>query len=107
MSLTGLLNQTITLYSKTSYNKFGREVVGTGVDYYARVQLVTKSRLLPNGQTVLINLIVYIKPSVTVNINDKVTYDSVDYKVFGVSKPVDGTGTLHHTKLELTRWQET
>lgn len=107
MSLTGLLNQTISLYSKSGYDRYGRETVGSSTDYYARAEQVSKSKLLPNGQMINVSLIVYIKPSVTININDKITYDSVDYKVFSVSKPVDGSGVLHHTKLECIKWQET
>lgn len=105
MSLTGLLNQTVSLYTRTSYDRYGREVVGSSVDYYGRVQEVSKSKLLPNGQTIIISLIVYIKPTVSININDKITYNSVNYKVFSVTKPVDGSGVLHHIKLECTRWE--
>lgn len=107
MSLNGLLNQTITLYTKTSYNRYGREVVGTGTDYKARVQEVSQSKLLPNNQVVLVNLVVYLNPDVSVSINDKITYETVDYKVYSVSKPVDGGGNRHHVKCECTKWQET
>lgn len=101
------MNQTITLYSQSSYNRYGREVVGSGTNYKARVQEVSRARLLPNGEQVNINLIAYLKSSITVAIDDRVTYNSEEYKVFSVSKPVDGQGTVNHTKLELIKWQET
>lgn len=107
MSLSGLLNQTVTIYPKSSYNKYGREVVSSGAENCARVQEVSKSKLLPNGQTINIDLIVYLKNNVTVSINDKLDYLGTKYKVFSFSKPVDGSGQLHHIKIECIKWQET
>lgn len=107
MSFTGLLNQTISLYTRSGYDRYGRESVGSAVEHSARVQEVSKTKLLPNGQTILINLIVFLKSGVTININDKVTYGTTDYKVFSVSKPVDGSGNVHHIEVQCIKWQET
>lgn len=107
MGILGLFNQTVTLYSRSSYNEFGREVVGSGVTYKARVQPVTKTRLLPNGETVRIDSIVYAEPGMLVNIDDRIDYDSSKYKVFGKSLAVDGAGKTQHIKLELIEWKET
>ena len=103
----GLFNQTITLYSKSSLNRYGREVVGSGTDYNARVQETTKVRLLPNGQQVMIMAIVYLNNAVSVAVNDRVDFNSEKYKVFSLNKAVDGQGNTNHIKLELIKWQET
>lgn len=107
MSLRGLLNQTITIYNKSSFNAEGREVVGSGIDYQARVQQTTKQKLLANGNLITIDLIVYIQPDATIEVGDRVAFDSVQYKVFGKYGAVDGSGKVNHYKLELTKWRET
>lgn len=106
MSLKSLLNQNILLYSKSGYDRYGRETVGSSTEYRARVQRVSKARLLPTGEQVLVTAIAYLdEEDLTVNNDDKVTYDSQDYKVFSVTTQIDGQGNQHHIKLELIKWQ--
>jgi len=107
MSIKGFFNQEITLYPKSSRNRYGRVVIGSGTDYNARFQKVSKSRLLPNGQTLLIAGIMYAKSGLSININDRVDYGTDYYKVWGKTEPVDGQGNVHHLKLELIKWVET
>ncbi len=104
MPIKHLTNQEITLYSRASYDKFGRKVVGEGVNYNARVEKCSDERLLPNGQVVTIELKVFLDGDVTVNIDDRVDYSSISYKVFKVKNQVGRLGKVHHTYLELTKW---
>lgn len=106
MAVLDFFNQTITLYTRSSYNKFGKLVVGSGTSVSARVQEDTKNVILTNGQVITILAIAYVSPSITVAVNDKVTYDSVDYKVYRKYKTVDGKGDANHIKLELVKWIE-
>lgn len=102
-----LFNQTLTIYNKTSYDQYGREVVGSGTDVQGRLIIKTLSRLLPNGQTVQIEAIAYVPTGTTVNANDRVTYGSDNYKVHGKYAPVDRNGNINHIKIELAKWQTT
>jgi hypothetical protein len=106
MAVTDFFNQTITLYSRASYNKFGKLVVGAGVNYPARVQEGTKNVLLPNGQVIEILAKVYISPDVTVAVNDKIVYGGKEYKTYSKYVTVDGSGNANHISLELIKWQE-
>lgn len=103
MSLPQLLNQTIVVYNKASYDPYGREVLGSGQNVLARFQRVTKSRFLPNQQVVTIDAIAYIDGEASINVNDKVTYAGENFKVHGKSIAVDGQGNFHHTKVELIK----
>lgn len=105
MSINGLLNQTITVSENTGHDKFGRKTVGTETDYKCRFQKDTSQVLLPNGQLVTILAKVYVAPSTSIDIEDKVTFDSVDYKVYGKYQAVDGLGATHHYKLDLIKWE--
>jgi hypothetical protein len=105
MSINGLLNQQITIASKTGYNTYGREVAGASTTVQSRFQKTNKQRLLPNGSMITIVATVYVPSDTVVVIDDKVTYDGVDYKVYGIYTAVDGTGNTHHLKLELTQWK--
>lgn len=107
MSVNGLLNQQITLSNMASYDGFGREVVGASSTVYARFQKTTKQKLLPNGSLITIEAIAYVPSNTTVAVDAKVTYNDIDYKVYGVYNAVDGTGHLNHLKLELVKWVAT
>lgn len=106
MAVTDFFNQTITLYNRTSYNKYGKLVVGSGTSVSCRVQEGTKNIVTPDGQNITILAVVYVSPSTTVSVNDKVAYNSVDYKVYRKYVTVDGSGTANHIKIELIKWQE-
>ena len=105
MSLNGLLNQTLSVYNKSSFDAYGREVVGTATDIKARVQQTTKQRLLPTGALITIEIVAYVKSDASVNVGDRIKYDSKYYKVYGRYAAVDDTGNVDHYKLELTKWQ--
>jgi hypothetical protein len=107
MSFKSLLRQTVKLYTKSGYNRYGREIVGAGTNYKARVERGTKSKLLPNGEVVNVLATVYLDSSVTINNDDRVTFNSEEYKVFSVKTTVDGQGNTHHLKADLIKWQET
>jgi hypothetical protein len=104
MSLNGLLNQTITLSNASSYDGFGREVVGASTLVQSRFQKTTKQKLLPNGSLITIEAIAYVPANTTVAVDAKVSYADIDYKVYGIYNAVDGTGHLNHLKLELVKW---
>jgi hypothetical protein len=107
MSLIGLLNQTISIYNKSSYSSQGREVVGTALEVDARIQETTKQKLSPTGSLTTINAIAYVPGDTVVAIDDRIDYANSKYKVFGVYGAVDGEGKTDHIKLELVRWKET
>lgn len=107
MQINHLLNQTLTLYSKSSYDAYGREVVGTGTSVQCRFQQTSKHRMGPNNSLIIIDGICYVPADTTVELDDKVTFDSVDYKVYSKYIPVDGAGDTHHIKLELIKWKAT
>lgn len=100
-----LLNQTITLYENTSFDREGREVVSsTGTEVSARIQATTKQKLNPNGSVTTIHAIAYVPNDTTVEIGYKVVWDSVTYKVYGKYGTPGYNGTINHYKLELIRW---
>lgn len=105
MSVAGLLNQTIVIYGKTSYNAQGREVVGAGVSVSARVQPKTKNIMSPTGAILTIDAVIYVGPDTTVNVDDKLTYDGQTYKVYSKYRVAGFGGTINHLKLEVIKWQ--
>lgn len=106
MSFLGLLNQTLTVYNKTSYNEMGREVVGSGTSVSARVQQTTKRTLLPNGNLQVIDIVAYVPSDTTIATDDRVDYSGNKFKVFNKYEAVD-SGAVHHIKLELIKWKDT
>lgn len=105
MSYAGLLNQVVSLSTKSGYDGEGRETFSATSSISARFQKMVKRKLLPNGSVITIDAIVYIPASTTVASDDKITYNSDVYKVVGIYEAVDGEGNVHNIKLELVKWQ--
>ncbi|HYD35553.1 MAG TPA: hypothetical protein VD999_05775 [Vitreimonas sp.] len=103
--ISQLQNQTVTLYSKSSLDRYGREAFGATRTYKVRIQEVSKSKFLGNGQVVPVLAIAYFAPEVTINVDDRVDYGSNNYKVFGKNVAYGADGTAHHIKVELIKWQ--
>lgn len=104
MSVGNLLNQSILIYNKASYDAYGRRSVSDGTTVNARFQAKQTRKLMPNGDVLAVDAIAYVPASTTVSTDDKVTYDSVDYKVLNLYKTPNGKGNTHFIKLELVKW---
>lgn len=105
MTVGSLLNQTITIYNKSSYDEFGRLVLGSGIDVNARFQPETKRKLLPNGDILTIDAIAYVPSDTTVETDDKVVYGGNTFKTISKYPTPDGKGNTYFIKLELSKWQ--
>lgn len=105
MSIGNLLNQTIVIYGKSSYDGYGRPSLGSGTNVNARFQPKQKRKLLPNGDVMTVDAMAYVPADTVVVTDDKVTYDSITYKVTDLYKTPDGKGNTHFIRLELKKWQ--
>lgn len=104
MSLKHLLNQTLTQYSGGSYGADGKPTYGTGSSVACRFENKVKRILLPTGQTLTIDAFAVVDGGASFATDDRVTYDSIDYKVVDVFKAVDDMGDTHHQELRLVKW---
>lgn len=105
MSISGLLNQTLTHYTKSSYGADGRESFGAGTAIKARLQPKTKRLLLPDGSVLTIDAVAFILGSITVNTDDKLVHGTTTYKVVDIYPVPDDLGNTHHQELRLVKWQ--
>ncbi len=105
MSLQNLMAQQATIYPKTGYNKFGRDQEAVGTVYRCRFQNQTKTRILPNQQVVQLVGVFYFMGTVNINAEDRIIFNGLSYKAFGVNGSVDGRGTQRLVKVEVTKWQ--
>jgi hypothetical protein len=102
--INGLLNQTITIYNKSSLDAYGRESYSAGASEHARVEVGNKNYLKPNGETIVIDATAFVKNTATISIDDKILWSAVYYKVIYLNKIVDGQGNLDHYELGLQQW---
>lgn len=110
MSFGSLLNQEVSIYNKASYNRYGKEQVGSATEYKARFQKTSKPTFEYANRgsrevQYIIEGIVYIKPDAVVNEGDKLTYNGINYRVHNIDVTIDATGQTHHKKLKVTKWQ--
>lgn len=107
MSIDSLLNQIVTHYPESSFDRYGAEVDSvTGTQYKARVQLVTKTRLLPNGQVVQTDVLCDVVGDPSIARGDRLDYLAVKYRVYTKKQAIDGIGNVHHTRFELQKWSK-
>lgn len=107
MSVTSMMNQTVSIANKSGRNAQGRATVGSATSVRARFQPQQKTRYFGNNQVKVIDAIAYVPAGTAVEVGDKLTYDSKDYAVDGVYETPDGSGNTNHVKLELRKWQAT
>ena len=100
----GLMSQTVTIARRSSRDRYGKSTFGAAVSSPARFELSEKRRLLPNGDLVIIAGRVFLPADVSVDTDDRLTYDSVNYRVFSVDTIAGGSGKTHHLELDVTRW---
>lgn len=105
MSITGLLNQTLTLYNRSGRGGDGRPTFGAGTSISARLQPKTKRKPLGNGDVLIIDAMAYVGPDVTINSDDKITAGGVTYRVLEVYPVPGANGATHHKEVNLVKWQ--
>lgn len=105
MSVGNLLRQELTIYGKGSYDSYGRPSLGAGVDVWGRFQPKQKRQLMPDGDVLVIDALAYVPNDTTVKTDDRVSYDSTNYKVVGVYKTPDGKGNTKFIRLELVKFK--
>ena len=104
MTLAGLLNQTMTLYTSSGYGDDGRASHGSGVSTKCRFEPEVRRVMLPDGSILTIDATVIVAASTTVATEAKATYSGNDYKVVDVFDVPGGNGETHHKELRLVKW---
>lgn len=101
MNPNSLFNQTASIRNKSSFDSYGRPVVGAATVVSARVQLQNKTRYLGNGESIVILAVAYVPGDTEVSVKDTFSYSGVDYTVLSRSEQIDGQGNVNHIKIEL------
>jgi hypothetical protein len=104
MSFAGLLNQTVILATKATYGHDGRPTFGAGADVQARLEPMQKRYLTAEGTILTLDAVMMIGASVAINADDKVTYNSINYKVVDVFAVPGQDGATHHKEVNLMLW---
>lgn len=104
MSYVGFLNQTITIRGSSTTDEFGKQVFEASGTAKARFQQSNKTVLDSHGNVKSIDALIFVKAELAVDNDDKITYESVDYKVVGIKQRVGKNGVVHHQELEVVRW---
>ena len=103
-----LLNQTITIsgFSNTT-DDYGNAITDAEVEYKARVEQVTKQKVMPGGEVIPFSLIVWIEPTTDsgIDVNARVVYNGTAYKVIGRKMIPGFNGKTQLTELECTEWR--
>lgn len=101
----GLLNQTLTLYTRSARGGDGRPTFNAGTSIKARLQPKTKRKLMPNGDVLTIDGMAFVGSDVTINSDDKITFGGVTYRVLEVYPVPGANGSTHHKEVNLVKWQ--
>lgn len=93
-----LYKQTITLYSST-VDGYGKKAYSNPIEHLGR--FTNKSMLIKDekGEDIQADAIVHLKGSVTVNISDRLDYDSNSYEVKKLQTTPDRNGNIRFIKI--------
>lgn len=102
MPIADLLNQTLTWTPKSTVNKYGEQSFGTAQSVRGRLEAVTKIIKGPQGEDIGTDAEFFMESSDSPAFGDKITYDSVDYRIIKIDKSW-GRGAHHHWEGYLQR----
>ena len=103
MSITDLMNQTISVKTVASYDGLGDATVSAGVSVAARVEPENLEVVLPGGRTLVAQYRIFVPAGTTVAAEDKITYDGADHEIISVEEMKGRDGTTHHIELLVRR----
>jgi len=103
MGIENYLNQTVSLLGKTSYDKYGKPVVGAGTNIIGRLQETTRRIVTGKQQEIGIDAELWVLPTQTLNIDDQISYNGVTYKVVKVDTKRGFYGSANHKKALLIK----
>lgn len=104
MSINHLLNQSATLSTKGSVDKYGQNSFGSATSIKVRFEKTKKTIKTINKEEEPIDGVVFVNPNITVAVGDKLTYQSVEYRVMKSSPIVKGNGVVNHHELLVQEW---
>lgn len=97
------LNQTIAIEPRSTANGYGEQSYGASATHNCRIQRSWSMRRTSDGEAQVSDTIVFLAPTATVSIDDRVTLEGQIYNVTKVTKRYDGAGTLNHLEIVLGR----
>lgn len=104
MNVDHLLGQTCTVFPDGIQDRFAKPIYSTGVDYACRFQSTSRIIQLPNGEKTPIDGILTLAASAIVSINNKITFNGINYRVMAISPAIDGSGVTRHFRLMISKW---
>lgn len=99
-----LLNQTITISSKSARSRYGTPTYSSPVTVKARIELTTKTIMNATKELVPIDAIVFVALGTTVVVEDKIIHGGINYRVMRKDVLVDGRGDTRHIELMAQKW---
>lgn len=99
------LNQSVTIKSKTGYDKFGKPTTASSITAKARFQEKRK-RMVAQGVEFFTDAILFLGANTTVNLDDVVTFESANYKVVEVASKRGFGGKVDHKEVLLVVTKE-
>jgi hypothetical protein len=101
-----LLTQTMTVYPQTGHDRYGKPTFGAGVTVVCRFDSISRVKLTPTKQQIVIDAIGTVDPFVSIGVSDKVVGpDNKTYRLISTNNASDRFGDVHHIELEFQLWQ--
>ena len=103
-TISHLLNQTCTISTAGVVDKFNKRTFGTATSTACRFQKVHRTLATKQNEIEPIDGLVWVESDTTVVVDDKLIFDSVDYRVVQAEPMIDGVGTTRHIELLVQEW---
>lgn len=106
MPIDAYLNQRVSRKAKSGVDKFGKVTTSAAATIEARFQEKAKRLVDEQGKEYLADAELWVKPSQTLELEDVITVNSINYKVVRVDTKRGLTGGIDHKKAYLKRTKE-
>lgn len=106
MPVDTYLNQQVARKAKSGVDKFGKITTSASTTIEARYQEKAKRLVDDNGKEYLADGELWVKPTQTLELEDIITVNSINYKVVRVDTKRGLGGSIDHKKAYLKRTKE-
>ena len=98
------MHDIILVYPTPSKDAYGRDNFAAYTSYKGRFVYKVKTIINAKGEEVQTDGVCYLPTEVSeLDINDKISYNNVSYKVITIEKPKDGVGKEFYIKIIVKR----
>ena len=100
------MNMPITIYNSAGTDRTGKQTFGSGTATKCRFRQTNGTITTATNEIEPVDGVVITKATETINIGDKIAYNSLNYKVLTKLVSIGANGNPHHFELKVQEYNQ-